>query len=176
MDKVIIFIIVAVIMTLILNSRTGEAYTRDKDTNELIFRYRSIVRSIALIGALFLLLLMYKTVPEYLGEEPTNWFGVTVMPLASALFLWFYVYVTVTRVIIRDDDRIIHQSPWGQTEIEFQDMKELIWRVDRGGGDYCMKGTKAKIKVNPLYIDYFAIMAKVERRSKKAIKKKLERN
>lgn len=176
MEKVIVFIAVAVIMTLILNNPSSDAYIRDKDTNELIFRYRSIVRWVALICVLFFFLLMYKTVPEYFSEEPTNWFGVIVMPLAALFFLCFYAYVTITRVIIREDDRIIHQSPLGKTEIEFQDIKELIWRVDRGGGDFCMKGTKSKIKVNPLYVDYFTIHAKVKRMSKNAIEKKLVRN
>lgn len=176
MDKVIVFIIVSVIMTLILNSRGGDKYTRDKDTNELIFRFRSIVRWIALIGVLFLLLLMYKTVPEYLQEDPTNWFGVIVMTSTTVLCLWFYVYVSLTRVIIREGDRIIHRFPFWKKEIQFKDMRELIWRVDRGGGNYCMKGSETKIKVNPLYVDYFTILAKIERKCKNARIKKIERD
>jgi len=176
MDKVIVFIVVSVILALLLNREGSERCIRDKDDmRKLTFRFRSGVRWIALIGEMFWLLLFYKGGPEYLNSEPVNWFGAIVMALFAFGFLWFYVYVTMAHVIIWDGERIIHRFPFWKKELVFNQVKELVWTIDRGGGHYVIKGENKKITVHPMYVDYFGIKAVVQRNCKQAKKRKINK-
>jgi len=176
MDKAIVFIIVSVILSLLLNRQGNEHCIRDKDDlRKLTFRFRSIVRWIALIGVILWLLLFYKTVPEDLNSEPVNWSGVIVMSLFVLGFLWFYIYVTLTRVIIWEDDRIIHKFPFWKKELPFNQVKELVWTIDRGGGHYEIKGENKKITVHPMYVDYYNLKAEVDWNCKHAKKRKINK-
>ena len=173
MDKVIVFIVVSVILALLLNRQGSEHCIRDKDDmRKLTFRFRSVVRWIALIGVILWLLLFYKGGPEYLTDKPVNWFGAIGMALFALGFLWFYVYVTLTHVVIWEDERIIHRFPFWKKELEFNQVEELIWTIDRGGGHYVIKGQNKKVTVHPMYVDCYRLQAVVERNCKHAKKRK----
>ena len=165
-----IFGIVLIIVQLLLNSKVDDFEPIiDTDTFDRIYTIKPIVKTISIIGFLFMTFIAYKAFPAY--EKDNRIDGMIAMFLLSFLPLLFAIYVYGTKFIIPySKDRIIYKFLFFEKTIFFKDIIKIQEFKFNNGNELKIIGNKTTIKFNSNFIGYYDLRSKLEVFGKKNVK------